>query len=155
MRRLYMLDADRYNFPQTPAADWPAKYIGVKWQWRGRSLDDGLDCSGVLVDAYPRHFGVEITDYLAQQTAKTDQEQAHQTSQLIKQGITEWTEVKYPADGVAVLMRRAGHPIHVGMCCGLDVLHSDQGQGGVVRERRADLIHDILGYFVPDSVVIK
>lgn len=150
-----MPDFIRFNFPKTPAPDWGAGYIGIGWLWRGRILKSGIDCFGLLADAYHRHFGVVVFDMAEQQTAESEVGQARQTSRLLQSGMKHWTEVKYPADGVSVLMRRAGHPIHVGMCYGNDILHCDQGQGGVVRERRSDLAHDILGYFVPTSVVIK
>lgn len=146
---------DTFLFPQTPALDFPAKYIGVKWVWRGRDLQRGLDCHGLLLQIYRHDLGVDIPDYLSEQTAQSEPARTKQSARLIKTGIAGWAEVSRPALGVGILFRTANLPVHVGVCVGGgDFLHSCETIGHAARECISDHTNNILGYFVPRQTLV-
>lgn len=113
---------------------WSNKYIGAPWKTGGRSLQDGLDCWGLLIAVYVGEFGIAVHDYDTVTLSKKapDIEAGELTDASV------WKKTDVPGDGDAVVLGRGTSFHHVGVYVANrspHVLHCERG-ASVIQELR-------------------
>ena len=88
-----------------------ARYIGIPWRAGGRAFD-GADCWGLVWLFYHHECGIELDAY---QDAYGEDCRACEVGDLIEAGRCGWMQTLEPKPGDVAILRRAGHPAHVGI----------------------------------------
>jgi cell wall-associated NlpC family hydrolase len=110
--------------------EWVKDYVGIPFLFEGRDRK-GADCFGLVVLVYREIWGKEIQDYLGYGPEPEPADFARSFESAEKD--SEWYETVGPEEGGLVLLRRSGHPLHVGLCLGDGkMLHTTQATGSVV-----------------------
>lgn len=93
------------------------RFVGIRYANRGRDIETGLDCWGLLRAFYKDVLDIELPTY---ENAYQDSNEMNQTVQAIRYEKRDdtWVKVTSPAYGDGVLLRIAGHPCHVGIYLG-------------------------------------
>ena len=102
-------------------------YIGIPYINKGRKTE-GCDCFGLVQLFYKNEFSIDIPEHFYH--ASDDIESAEIA---LESGKCDWKKVTEPAYGDVIMMRVAGHPVHIGVI--LDsrrMLHSLKGHASVI-----------------------
>lgn len=123
------------------------RFVGLPWQSGGRSFA-GVDCYGLVWLFYREELGVTLRSYAE---AYSDAGDYARAGALVYAGIEAWRQIESPEPGSVILMRRGGHPAHVGIYVpGRRMLHIEHA---AVRSCIAPITQAvrarILGYFIP------
>lgn len=108
------------------------QFIGIPYVNRGRDIETGLDCWGLLREFYKRVLGIDLPAY---ENSYDDAYDMNQTVQALRyeRKDADWVKVNSPAYGDGVILRVAGHPCHVGVYLGNDqVLHTLTGHDSAI-----------------------
>lgn len=114
---------------------WAIQYIGKPWISGARG-PDAFDCYGLLYYVYPKHYGLEIPEFVGidanDQLAVARAMRAEEREQLAQRW-AQWRRVEQPQDGDAVAMGGAEALHHVGLYIALPegggILHCRMGCG--------------------------
>lgn len=108
---------------------WAAKYVGIPYKPQGRSIS-GCDCYGLLWLVLTEVFGYAVPPIADLRYEKGREAELAQAMREYEQSAGQWAEVEPGQEraGDAILLRLAGHPIHVGVVAqpGL-MLHVERG----------------------------
>lgn len=109
-------------------AAWARRYIGIPFKPGGRTRD-AWDCYGLCLVVYREVYGVDLPAYPIDWQSRADWPAL---TEAITAGIRDWRRVAWREAeiGDAVVLRIAGHPLHVGVIAGTDplrMLHVEQG----------------------------
>lgn len=115
-------------------------YIGVPFEYGGRSKETAYDCYGLLIDLYKEFHNVDIPNY----KSPTEVERI---SKIFDVEVSQWHEVE-EREGAAVWIRISGYGAHVGFCIGNGLfMHTWERSGGVVIERLDSWRRRVIGYY--------
>lgn len=106
---------------------WTSDWVGIPYVDLGRARD-GCDCLGlyILINAIRR--GVTIPDPLCSVAGAVRR-------RVVSEQAKRYSLATEPEEGDAILIRRRGHPLHVGYCVSADLmLHSERGVGSTVEK---------------------
>jgi sulfur carrier protein ThiS len=109
--------------------EWHNKYIGIPYQEKGRTAEEGLDCWGLVRLVYDKEFDITLPSYVEAYEA----EDIEKTAELISIHKEGWEPVELPQAGDVVLFSICGQEGHVGIVVrpGL-FLHVIEGQASVI-----------------------
>ena len=96
---------------------WVNNYKGIRYLFRGRSREEGLDCWGLTRLIMLEQFDIELPSY------DTDYESVRQAALMRDVSVREqesWTRIDAGQEraGDLILIRMQGQPIHVGVVIG-------------------------------------
>ena len=98
---------------------WVGKYVGIDFADHGRTVDDGLDCWGLVCLVYEREFGIRLPSFAV---VYKDTEDKPAISAMVTNETENDRWDKVPAGqeqvGDVVVMRFHGQPVHVGIVIG-------------------------------------
>lgn len=87
-------------------------YLGVPFKHRGRTVEEGLDCWGLVIDVYRRTFGVEVRDLDNYEPRWSRNEK----NLFVENYYKSWNKVDKPQFLDVVLFKiRANVPNHAGI----------------------------------------
>lgn len=130
-----------------------ARWVGLPYGGAHRTWD-APDCWLLLVRFYREAFGIELDPLLGVylgERVQSDLELRHELVDKIK--VRDWLPVEGPKrDGDGILMRFAGHPIHVGVVVDAEarkMLHTYSPAHGSVVDRWDDRLWErrVLGFY--------
>lgn len=136
------------------------KYIGIPFVEKGRTLEKGFDCWGLVRYVYNEELGIELPIYLDCYEKTTDR---HSISERMAEDREYWTEIKrgLRKEFDVVLMNRLGCAMHVGVLVGQnDILHTEYNKSSPF-SRCVSIFHpsvsqSIVGFFRhADSITAK
>jgi cell wall-associated NlpC family hydrolase len=109
--------------------DWVALYVGIPYVDHGAHAQ-GADCWGLYRLIQSEQFGRQVPEI-----AYLSADDVHEVQGHIKreQGHSRWVEVSSPVVGDLVLLRIAGHPVHLG--CVVDegtMIHTLKGHAAAI-----------------------
>jgi cell wall-associated NlpC family hydrolase len=110
----------------TTPPTWAAKYIGVPYLDKGRTIA-GFDCWGLVRHVLTHEFGViELPDYVDSYTAANDR---RSVSVAVQSGLSDgWKQIEKPGPGTLIILKVAGRPWHCAVAVTNDwMLHTLQG----------------------------
>jgi cell wall-associated NlpC family hydrolase len=93
--------------------EWWRDYSGAEYCFRGRRLDTGIDCWGLVVLVLRDVFGVVVDDF-GQLYPHDGAAGGRQARAAITAELPAWREVPWE-EGAVVLFREGGIPSHVGI----------------------------------------
>lgn len=109
--------------------NWAAKYIGIPYQAQGRSIR-GCDCYGLLWLVLTQEYGHAVPSMAGLKYERGHEAELAQAMADYDASAAQWLEIGPGQEkaGDAILLRLAGHPIHVGVVVqsGL-MLHVERG----------------------------
>jgi len=115
--------------------DWINDYIGIPYECNGRG-PGVFDCYGLVIDIYKKQLGIDLPDWLVDDTAQSTAMRAitGAVAGVIDDGKARQVENgKYEDFNIVVLTRhQMAH--HVGLYIAGGVLHTKQGGAGVIFE---------------------
>ena len=123
-----------------PLPEWAAKYIGIPFEYRGRSVQ-GADCWGIVRMIYKEVFSIKLPDYsksyILNTKLRTLQSAIYQHRQEFFERINE-NDVRLD-DGICVLLLVRGLPVHIGFYIGMEsgkraIIHTTESRGHSYRE---------------------
>jgi cell wall-associated NlpC family hydrolase len=91
---------------------WWRDYAGAEYCFRGRDLDTGIDCWGLVVLVLRDVFGITVDDFGAVYARESGAGPAIRAA--IAAELPGWREVEWE-EGAVVLFREGGIPSHVGV----------------------------------------
>ena len=112
-------------------APWAAQYVGLPYAPNGRTRA-GVDCWGLVRLVLAEVFNVTVPSYAGAYDLAAGRPGWPAVSRILAVGLDAWRPV-LPADarlGDGVVLRVAGHPLHVGIVAGVDplvMLHVERG----------------------------
>ena len=117
---------------------WVRDYIGIPFRYRGRHLDEGLDCWGLIRVVYRDRFGLELPSYL-------DRAYNRESVGTAKKAIEDGAETLFVKHSTAarvgdcVMLHIRGLPLHVALYAGREggrewLLHTTESRGRSFRE---------------------
>lgn len=125
--------------------------IGAPYKVHGRTVEEGLDCYGLLIEVYSR-AGIMIPDafYAGTSTAE-NMKNYPKLKELVANGLS-LVPVDHPVELCVVCLAMTGREVsHVGIYIGDGLmLHSVQGSG-VCAEPLSRFRHLIRGYYTIDN----
>ena len=89
---------------------WAANYIGVPWEFGGRSIE-GFDCWGLFQHIQRERYSIEVSEI--ELTGYNFHNVVREFDK--NEELKSWTEIGVPEDGDGVLLRMAKYPNHVGI----------------------------------------
>jgi cell wall-associated NlpC family hydrolase len=113
--------------PESP--DWWRAYLGASYAWRGRSLETGLDCWGLVVHVLREEFGLAVDDFGRLYDADGSPGRRLARAAIAAE-LPGWREVAWE-EGAVVLFRERTVPSHVGIALPRSgwVLHAHHTHG--------------------------
>lgn len=93
---------------------WAARYIGIPYVESGRD-GNGLDCWGLLVLIWREQYGIDLPFYDGPHWARGANRA--EIAEAIRAEQSRYVEVPVGAEkeGDGIVLRLAGHPLHVGL----------------------------------------
>jgi cell wall-associated NlpC family hydrolase len=115
--------------------DWLNRYIGTPHKTNGRTLEEGLDCWGLMCAVYREQRGIELPDFTAPNDASL-REAIESVGAFYERWPTTAPSVQVDegADWDFVVITRRGQALHMGLCINGGVLHSSAQTRGTVWE---------------------
>jgi len=98
-------------------ATWTTRYIGLPWALGGRG-EAGLDCWGLVRLVLGREFGVELASYDGLDWRRPDHSATAATLTAAELGDWSAVEASWERPADVIMLRIAGHPLHVGVIAG-------------------------------------
>lgn len=89
-------------------------YIGLPYHDKGRTIEEGFDCWGLVRLVYQQEFGIVLPSYTEDYLSATE---AKEIAQLINREKGAWSPVPLGEErfGDVVILRIIGYPTHVGV----------------------------------------
>ncbi len=116
-----------------PVPFWVGKYIGIPFKEHGRT-ERGLDCWGLVRLVFREEYSIELPSIHTYSDTKDD---VAGMKAAIEKEQKKWIpieDIEDAIDGDVLILRMAGHPIHVGLVVGDgEFIHAYEGQN-VVKE---------------------
>jgi cell wall-associated NlpC family hydrolase len=98
------------------APSWLARYSGIPFQDRGRTLK-GCDCWGLVRMVFAERYQIELPDYTGYRG--TSSQDNAEMAELVRQGIAtgDWKKIEAGAEreGDCILLRMDGLPVHIAL----------------------------------------
>jgi cell wall-associated NlpC family hydrolase len=118
-----------------------AKYIGIPFEYKGRSPDNKLDCYGLVMLLYKEIHGIDLPDVDSPTFLQEIEE-------VINSEVLKWTPCELEIGSVLVFSIR-GYGAHVGYYIGDDkFIHTWEATNGVTIERFSiSWKHRLLGVY--------
>lgn len=92
---------------------WVSDYIGLPFEDKGRTPEEGFDCWGLCRWVWDKHYGISVPSYKNTYESIQDRDTV---SDSIMNGIEdEWVGVNLPRSGDGVVIRLQDIPIHIGI----------------------------------------
>lgn len=117
--------------------DYFSDYVGVPFAEKGRDIEAGVDCWGLVSHIWREHYGIDVPLY----TEKYDDlSQNNRLQKAISEGIDQnWKKIEDEADyqhGDGIVFRLWGNPTHIGMLidAGKRFIHIMEGIDATVSE---------------------
>lgn len=93
--------------------DWTKEYIGIPFKEKGRDLDNGVDCWGLVRVVWQKEYNIDVPSYT---TEYDDISRRDMIETAIWDGIDdEWEEVDDPVEGDGIVLQLMGKPVHIGV----------------------------------------
>ena len=99
--------------------------VGVRFRAQGRRVDAGLDCVGVILQAFGLAEGIARSDY------RLRGDHREEAREQLARAFEEVPPATYRR-GDVLLFEVARDQVHLAVCCGDSVVHADAAIGRVV-----------------------
>ena len=107
-----------------------SNYIGIPYKINGRN-EKGLDCYGLIIDIYKKHFSINLPDFNSSFLSSSDQAIPNKA----KKESEYWTPVNYNSrkQGDVILFNIGGNPFHIGLILDQSkMIHTLEGHNCVI-----------------------
>ena len=135
-------------YPDALNVPYVRDLIGVPYKVHGRSIEEGFDCYGLMIEIFAR-AGIKIPDAFYEETTITENmKNYHILRNLVEEGMS-LVPVEVPQKMSIVCIAMTGKEVsHVGVYIGEGmIIHSLQGYGVCV-EPLAKYQYKVKGYYV-------
>ena len=107
---------------------WHNDYIGIQYEEKGRTREEGLDCWGLVRLVQKEQFNNELPSFVEQQTS--DEAELEELFATQREG---WVQVQDYKEGDVILFKVMGFESHVGTYIGDGkFLNISQGRTSVI-----------------------
>lgn len=104
---------------------WPGRYVGIPFLDKGRDRA-GIDCWGLAKLIYQEELSIILPTF----DGYSDGSDPSQIEPLTTMGLADlWEEVDNPREFDGIVIRLAGHPVHIGVMINPgEFIHSLKGR---------------------------
>lgn len=126
-----------------------SKYIGTEWKSGGREVGSYLDCWGIVWAIYNNEYEIYLPKLEHIAIGNGTRETTEAIESVFPQIYKSFEAAESPKEGSVIMMRMAGHPIHIGVAISDNrMIHSIQNAGCVVENFKQKVWeHRIEGFY--------
>ena len=132
--------------------EWWRRYLAAPVTWRGRDLEEGVDCYSLIELVLPDVFGVAVER--CPLFSPDEGRGLVEAARHINNRLANWRRVDWE-EGAVCLWRLRARPVHVGICLTSPLfIHADWTVGSVQTASRRHPIWEnrLVGCYLPNSV---